>query len=77
MGILDLLRGRYEFENHDTAGGYLEETHSAGRLERLNISLPTERGRVGFRISRSSGYLSESSGKGFRNQFFGELFALG
>jgi hypothetical protein len=77
MEMLDLLRGRYEFKSDDPARRYMEETHSAGRLERLNILLPTGWSRMGFRFSRSSGYLSESFRKGVRNKFFAILLALG
>lgn len=32
MEMLDLLRGRYEFKSDDSAGRYLEETHSGDGL---------------------------------------------
>ncbi|SAZ72899.1 protein of unknown function [Citrobacter amalonaticus] len=38
--MLDLLRGNDEFESHDTEGGYLEETHSTGWVERFDLLLP-------------------------------------
>ncbi|RFU93051.1 hypothetical protein DZA29_00585 [Citrobacter gillenii] len=77
QGMLDLLRGNDEFESHDAEGGYLEETHSAGWFERFYLLLPTKWRCLGFCISRSSAYLSESFREGFRNKFFSKLFALG